>query len=499
MNDYYNATNLIARQSLARSADENADRLAVKAAFDLLPPLANLNEGKLTYAVAGGSANAYTVNLPRTLGSYADGLKVRFKVPVTNTGPSTLNVDGLGARTIKRIDGTDVDAGDLTAGDIAEVILTGANFVLATPSRTHMEGVATTLAGSPTYTGNPTFSGNPVFSGNPSFTGTPSFVNASYSGSVTYSGSTTFSGNPSFTGNPDFSGSPTFTGTPTFSAATTFNALATFSAGVQLSATTSISTGGVLSVGTNLFRADDIQGRVAIGTATPTAPFHVTVNTTFDGNVTGNGTWTLNGGMVVATDLDVSASTGERAVKIGTSRSADGGSGVNLISDTTTTDWNSRFHRAAGVNGATAVEAKGTGGIDVQTLGAAEIRMSTNSTQAMVIDGSQQVGIGTATPAAKLDVGGSTNISGDVIIDGGTGARVLELGKNRTVDGLSGLYVTTGTTGTYQAKFETTSGPNGITSIVSYGTGGMWVGTNDAAGLNFQTGGLTHVTLDSGG
>jgi hypothetical protein len=141
-NDYYNATGQVARQSLSRSAEENADRQAVKAGFDLLPPKDKLNQGRVTYITDTGSADVYAAAMSPTLTSYQEGIKVRVKISNTNTGASTLNIDGLGARAIKRMDGTDVEVTDLTAGDIHDFTFDGTNFVLLTPSRTHLNGAA---------------------------------------------------------------------------------------------------------------------------------------------------------------------------------------------------------------------------------------------------------------------------------------------------------------------------------------------------------------------
>ena len=65
-----------------------------------------------------GIANAYVLN---TTGSfqaptaYVDGMEVRFRTSNTNTGASTININGLGAKNIKNSDGTT----DILAGFIS--------------------------------------------------------------------------------------------------------------------------------------------------------------------------------------------------------------------------------------------------------------------------------------------------------------------------------------------------------------------------------------------
>lgn len=59
------------------------------------------------YAVASGSANAYTVTLNPAPTAYVDGMAVSVKINVDSTGPSTLNVNGLGAKPLKKANGSD--------------------------------------------------------------------------------------------------------------------------------------------------------------------------------------------------------------------------------------------------------------------------------------------------------------------------------------------------------------------------------------------------------
>lgn len=60
------------------------------------------------YGVATGSANAYAVTLNPAPTAYVDGMAVSVKIPVDSTGASTLNVNGLGAKPLKKANGNDV-------------------------------------------------------------------------------------------------------------------------------------------------------------------------------------------------------------------------------------------------------------------------------------------------------------------------------------------------------------------------------------------------------
>lgn len=82
------------------------------------------------YGVATGSANAYEVTLNPAPTAYVEGMAIAVKINVDNTGPSTINVNGLGAKAIKKPNGNDVSAGNLKAGSIYTLRYNGTNFIL---------------------------------------------------------------------------------------------------------------------------------------------------------------------------------------------------------------------------------------------------------------------------------------------------------------------------------------------------------------------------------
>lgn len=57
-------------------------------------------------------------------------MSVRVKFDTTNTGACSLNLNSLGAKSIKLIDGSDPLDGDIAAGSFNELIYDGTNFVL---------------------------------------------------------------------------------------------------------------------------------------------------------------------------------------------------------------------------------------------------------------------------------------------------------------------------------------------------------------------------------
>ncbi|NLX86616.1 MAG: hypothetical protein GXY97_05700 [Clostridiales bacterium] len=81
------------------------------------------------YGVASG-VNTKTVNLDPAPSSYYEGMCFAFRNEVQNTGPVTINVNGLGARSIKKPNGNDLVSGNLKAGSVYTVRYNGTNFIL---------------------------------------------------------------------------------------------------------------------------------------------------------------------------------------------------------------------------------------------------------------------------------------------------------------------------------------------------------------------------------
>lgn len=92
-----------------------------------------------------GSSNAYAVAANRTLSAYYDGLRVAFHASFANTGSATLNVDSVGAKTIKKNHDSNLDSGDIETHQVVEVIYSASDdtFQMVSP----IANAATTVAG----------------------------------------------------------------------------------------------------------------------------------------------------------------------------------------------------------------------------------------------------------------------------------------------------------------------------------------------------------------
>lgn len=81
---------------------------------------------------SAGVANAYTLTntppFPTAAVAYRLLSAYTFVANADNTGASTLNVDGLGAKTIKKFFNQDLTAGDIKSGMVVQVIYDGTNF-----------------------------------------------------------------------------------------------------------------------------------------------------------------------------------------------------------------------------------------------------------------------------------------------------------------------------------------------------------------------------------
>lgn len=116
-NDFYTFTPEFMPGTRVRAGDVNIQYAAIEDAFDLLEasnPLTPL--GTNAFTTETGTTNGYVVAMPTTRTTEADGDMVVFIATHTNTAAATLEVDGLGSKSIVNSDGSAVEAGDLTNG-----------------------------------------------------------------------------------------------------------------------------------------------------------------------------------------------------------------------------------------------------------------------------------------------------------------------------------------------------------------------------------------------
>ena len=79
---------------------------------------------------AGGTVDVITLTPTVPLSAYTTGRTLRFKSSGANTGATTVNVSGLGAKSIRKGGTTVLAAGDIASGSIVEITYDGTYFQL---------------------------------------------------------------------------------------------------------------------------------------------------------------------------------------------------------------------------------------------------------------------------------------------------------------------------------------------------------------------------------
>lgn len=147
-NDYYNwSPGALVKYTLARTAALANQFAGITAGFNKLPDATMLRENRHLYIVAGGTANALTGTMPHTaLSAYVAGLTVNVKIAVNNTGPVTLNIDGLGVKQVLNVGGGALGANDLVADAVVSMKYNGTAFTVDSTASAASVASATAVA-----------------------------------------------------------------------------------------------------------------------------------------------------------------------------------------------------------------------------------------------------------------------------------------------------------------------------------------------------------------
>lgn len=106
-------------------------RVYVKVAGSYVEQIAlDAQSGGWVYAADSGVANALVVTLSPVPTALVAGMALRIKAAASNSGAATLNVNGLGAKSITRRDGAVLLDSDIVAGAIQDYVYDGAKFQL---------------------------------------------------------------------------------------------------------------------------------------------------------------------------------------------------------------------------------------------------------------------------------------------------------------------------------------------------------------------------------
>lgn len=80
--------------------------------------------------VTTGSSNAYVLTTGQSLVAYVTLQSFFIQANFTNSGPATINVDGLGAKSLVKNASTALASGDMTSGRFYRVTYDGTNFIV---------------------------------------------------------------------------------------------------------------------------------------------------------------------------------------------------------------------------------------------------------------------------------------------------------------------------------------------------------------------------------
>lgn len=126
----------------------------------------------LLTATDTGTASAHVLTPTTALVGYTYGLMLLYRPANAGTGALTVNVSGLGAKSVKTIAGADPTSGDVLANQPLLLMYDGTNFVILAGSEFLSKTGNQTLTGNLTLTGSQTVSGTLGVTGNTSITGT---------------------------------------------------------------------------------------------------------------------------------------------------------------------------------------------------------------------------------------------------------------------------------------------------------------------------------------
>jgi hypothetical protein len=196
-------------QTVTSSAIVNAD--ITNSTIDLtakvagLLPAANIGVNVLDqsvyYAADAGSNDTYVITLSPVPAGYVTGGHYRFKANTANTGAATININSLGAKTIKKAAGgitTDLADNDILSGQFVDLVYDGTNMQMQSTLGNAAGGGGTTINSTnsviPQRSNSSTFIDSPVTGSVPgsmvdgitvtgAATANPAFVQMSATGS----------------------------------------------------------------------------------------------------------------------------------------------------------------------------------------------------------------------------------------------------------------------------------------------------------------------------
>lgn len=125
----FNVFPITPSNSDASTTVKGVTKLSVAPASPTAPIAVGDNDTRVPagYGVDAVGTDAYAITLVNVPTAYVAGIVYMFKAQVANSGPATLNVNALGAKTIKNRAGADLNDNDILAGQVVLCIYDGTN------------------------------------------------------------------------------------------------------------------------------------------------------------------------------------------------------------------------------------------------------------------------------------------------------------------------------------------------------------------------------------
>lgn len=121
---------LVTGTGVTHTVSDTGSKLTVQTSVDtaLIPTKPVVQSGMMLFIADNGSTDDYIASANPALTAYTTGMVLFFRPNTTNVGTATLNVDSLGAKTIRTSSGATLANGDLTAGRLYGLWYDGVDF-----------------------------------------------------------------------------------------------------------------------------------------------------------------------------------------------------------------------------------------------------------------------------------------------------------------------------------------------------------------------------------
>jgi hypothetical protein len=113
--------------------DTTADTLIIGSAKDSTKVLGSVLIGNLNFAADAEASDTYVITLSPVPTAYSTGMMIVFTATTANTGACTVNVNALGAKSLKSLHDQDPPDNYIEAGSVVMAVYDGTNFQMVQP------------------------------------------------------------------------------------------------------------------------------------------------------------------------------------------------------------------------------------------------------------------------------------------------------------------------------------------------------------------------------